>query len=42
MSLPGRTKQKSMWVVVPPQAMPRVSSSGPSVREGDSGCDMIA
>ena len=30
-----------MWVVVPPQAMPRVSSSGPSVSEGVSGCDMM-
>ncbi len=30
-----------MWVVVPPHAMPRVSSSGPSVMEGCSGCDMI-
>ena len=31
-----------MWVVVPPQAMPWVSSSGPSVAEGSSGWDMIA
>ena len=30
-----------MWVVVPPQAMPTVSSSGPSVSDGASGCDMI-
>ena len=30
-----------MWVVVPPQAMPLVSSSGPSVTDGCSGCDMI-
>jgi hypothetical protein len=38
----GRTYAKSMCVVVPPQAMPRVSSSGPSVADGASGWDMIA
>ena len=30
-----------MWVVVPPQAMPTVSCSGPRVIDGASGCDMI-
>jgi hypothetical protein len=30
-----------MWLVVPPHAMPRVSSSGPRVMAGSSGCDMI-
>ena len=30
-----------MWVVVPPHAMPFVSSSGPRVSAGSSGCDMM-
>src|SRR5438128_688543 len=38
MSVPGRTKQKSTWVVVPPKTIPRVSSSGPSVWRLSSGC----
>src|SRR5947199_112060 len=38
MSVPGRTKQKSTWVVVPPKTIPRVSSSGPSVWRLCSGC----
>ena len=42
MPAPGRTKAKSMCVVVPPHAMPRVSSSGPRVRPGSSGRVRIA
>src|SRR5437899_1920593 len=38
MSVPGRTKQKSTWVVVPPKTIPRVSSFGPSVWRLSSGC----
>src|SRR4029453_15682900 len=41
MSPPGRTKQKSTCVVVPPNAMPRLSSSGPSVNSSSSGCIVI-
>src|SRR5919198_1288842 len=33
----GRTKQKSTCVVVPPNNIPRVSSSGPSVKRPSSG-----
>src|SRR5262249_52280482 len=42
MSPPGRTKAKSMCVVVPPKSIPRVSSSGPSVSPGSSGWLMMA
>src|SRR5262245_10937393 len=38
MLLSGRTNAKSTCVVVPPKAMPRESSSGPSVCRSSSGC----